>query len=260
MLNLKIKKQFGQNFIINKKIIINMIKIIKINKYDNILEIGSGIGLITQKILDITNKLYSIEIDNDLIIMLLNKFYFYPNYYLYKKNIINLNLNKLNINNIRVLGNLPYNISIKILFKLIIYKKNIKDMYLMFQKEVAMRILAKKGQKYWGGLTVIIQYYFKVFKIFDLSSENFIPKPKVDSTLIKLIPYKKLPFIVTNKKRFFFIVKKSFSKKRKTLKNNLKGLIDSFNLKLLKINPERRAETLSINEFVKLTNKIIELN
>ncbi|WP_306432464.1 rRNA adenine N-6-methyltransferase family protein, partial [Streptomyces narbonensis] len=100
----------------------------------------------------------------------------------------------------------------------------------------------------------------KVFKIFDLSSENFIPKPKVDSTLIKLIPYKKLPFIVTNKKRFFFIVKKSFSTKRKTLKNNLKGLIDSFNLKLLKINPERRAETLSINEFVKLTNKIIELN
>lgn len=200
--NFKIKKELGQNFIINKGIIKNIIKIININKYDTVLEIGSGIGLITQKFLDITkNKIYSIEIDNDLIKMLFNKFYFYQNYIFYKKDILKCDLSK--IKNIRVIGNLPYNISVKILLKLIKFKKNIKDMHLMFQKEVAMRLSAKIGEKNWDSITVIIQYFFKVFKLFDLSSENFIPKPKVISTMIKLIPYKKK--IRVKDKNFFFI-------------------------------------------------------
>ncbi|AGI27149.1 Ribosomal RNA small subunit methyltransferase A [Candidatus Portiera aleyrodidarum] len=249
MLKIKIKKELGQNFIIKKGIIKNIIKIINIKTYEHILEIGSGIGLITQKLLDITkNKIYSIEIDNDLIKMLFNKFYFYSNYIFLKKDILKSDLSK--IKKLRVIGNLPYNISVKILLKLIKYKKNIKDMHLMFQKEVAMRLSAKKGEKSWGSLTVIIQYFCKVFKLFDLSSENFIPKPKVISTMIKLIPYKKISCLrVKDKKTFFYIVKKSFSNKRQTIQKNLKGLRNSLN-----ISPKRRAKTLTIKEFVKITN------
>lgn len=250
MLKIKIKKELGQNFIIKKGIIKNIIKIINIKKYDNIVEIGSGIGLITQKVLDITkNKIYSIEIDNELIKMLVNKFYFYSNYIFFKKDILKSDLSK--IKNIRVIGNLPYNISVKILLKLIKYKKNIKDMHLMFQKEVARRLSAKKGEKSWCSISVIIQYFCKVFKVLELSSDNFIPKPKVISTMIKLIPYKKKQLRVKDKKKFVYIVKKSFSKKRQTLQNNLKGLINSLN-----ISPKRRAKTLTIKEFVKITNTI----
>lgn len=250
MLKIKIKKELGQNFIIKKGIIKNIINIINIKKYDNIVEIGSGIGLITQKVLDITkNKIYSIEIDKELIKMLVNKFYFYSNYIFFQKDILKSDLSK--IKNIRVIGNLPYHISVKILVKLIKYKKNIKDMHLMFQKEVSRRLAAKKGEKSWCVISVIIQYFCKVFKVLELSSDKFIPKPKVISTMIKLIPYKKKQLIVKDKKRFFYIVKKSFSKKRQTLQNNLKGLIN--------ISPKRRAKTLTIKEFVILTNTIIDL-
>jgi 16S rRNA (adenine1518-N6/adenine1519-N6)-dimethyltransferase len=240
----KNKKRFGQNFLIDEKIIDNIINSIAAKKTDNMVEIGVGLGALTNPLLQKLDKLNIIEIDNDLVD------------FWQQKNIANLSINAVDVlkfdfttlgTDIRVVGNLPYNISSPILFQMIDIKDNIKDMLFMLQQEVVERIVAKEGSKIYGRLSVMIQAFFSAEMLFIVPNTAFDPPPKVSSAIIYLSPIKSK---VKNIDDFAKIVKASFSMRRKTLNNCLKKLL---NASQTTIDLSRRAESLSVDEFILLS-------
>jgi 16S rRNA (adenine1518-N6/adenine1519-N6)-dimethyltransferase len=241
------KKRFGQNFLIDELIIDNIVAAINPQFEDNMLEIGVGTGAITLPLLAQLKRLNIVEIDNDLI-----KFW-------QAKNIPNLKINHSDIlkfdltqlgNNLRVVGNLPYNISSPILFKILDNIDIIQDMTFMLQSEVAQRITATPNNKIYGRLSVMLQAFFKTELLFSVPNTAFEPPPKVQSAIIRLTP---LQNKITNKENFAFVVKSAFRMKRKTLRNNLKDIVPSS-----KIDLSLRAENLSVDDFIILTNEYLQ--
>ncbi len=252
--NMIAKKELGQIFLKNKKIIKNIIKTINPKKNQFFIEIGSGKGELTQEFIKYTNNITSIEIDLDLIKILKKKIK--NNIKIFNINILNFNLFKyfnLKKKKFRIFGNIPYNISSKILIKLIKSYKIIKDIHIMVQTEFANNLILNKKKN--SKNSIFTNIFFDVKKIFDVKNINFYPKPKVNSSFLVLKPnnnIKKIKKINNIKKIIYF----SFIKKRKKIKNNLKNIINVYNLKKLNINPEIRAEKLSIKNFIKLINYI----
>ena len=183
------KKRFGQNFLIDKQIIHQIIQTISPKKNDNILEIGVGMGALSQPILNQVKKLNIVELDKDLIDYWQSKKI--DNLNLYQGDILKFDLRILP-SPLRIIGNLPYNISSPILIKMIKNRHLISDMCFMLQKEVAQRIVAVPNNKIYGRLSVILQYYFKVYYCFEVPNDAFKPIPKVQSAIITLIPKKKI--------------------------------------------------------------------
>jgi 16S rRNA (adenine1518-N6/adenine1519-N6)-dimethyltransferase len=242
----KANKSLGQNFLIDARIIDKIILSIALKKTDNILEIGPGKGAITLPLLEKVNKLYVIEVDDNLVALLksLKK----DNLIIYHFDILKFNLNIMP-SNLRIVGNLPYNISSQILFFLLENRNKIKDMTLMLQKEVAERITANKNNKSYGILSVMMQAFFEVELIFIIPPTAFRPIPKVDSAIVYFKPLQKK--IVKNITVFKKLIKIAFSKRRKTLKNCLKSMITQ---EQTSIDLSLRAESLSVNDFIKLSN------
>lgn len=251
------KKKLGQNFLHDKNIIESIIKEAKI-KGENILEVGPGPAILTELMLmKGANLVLSIEKDESFEEKLseIKKKYEKRFSYIFA-DILDYNFDKNRINNFKIISNLPYNISVPFILKM--NKENYrliwKEMILMVQKEVADRLLAVKGAKNYGRISVIMGWKNKIERIFNVKPSSFIPKPKVDSSLIRITPLMKYPD--ARHETLEKIIKLSFSHKRKTIKNNLDQLnIDTNNLlDLAKINPSERAENIEIEDFCRIAN------
>ncbi len=248
----KPKKALGQHFLNNKIVAEKIVE--SLSDYQNILEIGPGTGILTQFLLKKKIDLRLVEIDNESVIFLISKLKINKNI-IYNQDFLKLNLSELFENkNFSIIGNFPYNISSQILFKIIDNRELISEMCGMFQYEVAERICEKEGTKKYGILSVLTQAFFDTKLLFEVPNKFFVPPPKVNSAVI-LLKRKKNLKINCNEKLFFKVVKISFQQRRKTLRNSLKQLNLTDNLRE-HIIFDKRPEQLSVNQFVDLTNLI----
>ena len=240
------RKRFGQNFLIDNQVINQIISTIAPKSDDNIIEIGPGKGALTLPLSEYLNHLNVIEIDHDLVSILSaqnNK-----KITIHTADALTFDFNLFS-EKIRIVGNLPYNISSPLLFHLLSCRENIIDMTFMLQKEVVERIVAPPGTKTYGRLSVVIQAFFDTELMFIVPKESFEPQPKIESAILYL-KTKSTP-LVQNLKPLEEIVKLAFSQRRKTLKNCLKSVL---NQSQTRIDLSQRAEMLSLNDFVTLMN------
>ena len=248
----KPKKALGQHFLNNKIVAEKIVE--SLSDYQNILEIGPGTGILTQFLLKKKIDLRLVEIDNESVSFLISKLKINKNI-IYNQDFLKLNLSELFENkNFSIIGNFPYNISSQILFKIIDNRELISEMCGMFQYEVAERICEKEGTKKYGILSVLTQAFFDTKLLFEVPNKFFVPPPKVNSAVI-LLKRKKNLKINCDEKLFFKIVKISFQQRRKTLRNSLKQLNLTDNLRE-HIIFDKRPEQLSVNQFVDLTNLV----
>ncbi|MDG4812215.1 16S rRNA (adenine(1518)-N(6)/adenine(1519)-N(6))-dimethyltransferase RsmA [Hydrogenovibrio sp. 3SP14C1] len=251
------KKRFGQNFLNNDRVIQQIIAAIAPKSDQHLVEIGPGEAALTGPLLDIVQKLDIIEIDNDLIAPLTRRFGQNPAFNLHHTDALTFDYSQLIEKDnayLRIVGNLPYNISSPLLFHLLKYARHIQDMHFMLQKEVVERMTAQPGIKAYGRLSVMIQYTCETEYLLTVGPENFTPPPKVDSAIVRLRPFQKRPFQAIDDKDFAKLVKQAFSQKRKTLRNNLKGFLNDEQIEACGLNPSVRAEKVSIESFVALAN------
>lgn len=256
----KAKKHFGQNFLCDDYYINTIMNSLNLSSNDYVLEIGPGLGAMTKHIINNCESLSAIEIDKDLIENLTKKF---PNINLYNIDVLKFNfkdffeqINKDNINNqnltkIKVVGNLPYNISTELLFKLFDNIDYISEMHIMLQQEVVDRIIAKPNCKAYGKLSVISQYFCDIDEVVTIPPDAFKPAPKVFSNFITLRPYAK-EHNIAKIKLLNKITTAAFHMRRKVIINNLKQILASSELESLGINPKLRAENLTLDDFLKI--------
>ncbi len=252
--NHQARKRFGQNFLHDRGIIDRVVSSMLIKQDDNILEIGPGLGAITKQILPITQSINVIELDRDIIPKL--KFNCDG---LGDLNILQTDALKVDYGQfakkslIRVVGNLPYNISTPLLFHLFTYLEKIKDMHFMLQKEVVLRMAASPGNKTYGRLSVMTQSVCDVQMLFLVPPESFTPIPKVESAIVRLKPREK-PLLIEDRKLFEMVVMEAFNQRRKTLRNVWRKRIGADVIEFLGINPALRPEMVSLQEFVQVSN------
>ena len=238
------RKRFGQNFLVDDQIVNRIIATISPKKSDDIIEIGPGKGALTFPLLEYLDHLNVIEIDRDLISLL--KLKKHDKLTIYEADALKFDYALIS-KNLRIVGNLPYNISTPLLFHLLSSKNQIIDMTFMLQKEVVERIVAKHGSKTYGRLSVIMQTFFEVESMFIVPKESFNPQPKIESAILYLKTRNKP--LTENTKLLQKIVKISFSQRRKTLKNCLKSILDQ---EQTEIDLSQRAEMLSVENFITL--------
>ena len=240
------RKRFGQNFLVDDQIINRIISTINPKNNEIIVEIGPGKGALTLPILEHLDHLNVIEIDRDLV-SLLNSVQ-QDKLTIFEADALQFDFNQFP-QKIRVIGNLPYNISSPLLFHLLDFREQIIDMTFMLQKEVVDRIVATHGNKTYGRLSVMMQAFFEVESMFVVPKESFEPQPKIESAILYLKT--RTEPLVKNPKLLEEIVKIAFSQRRKTLKNCLKSII---NQSQTEIDLSQRAEMLSIENFITLMN------
>ncbi len=249
------RKRFGQNFLHHANVINEILQAINPATDDNLLEIGPGLGALTFPLLKKIKHLTAIEIDRDLQKHLIE----YPatqgKLNLIAADALTVEYSQLGAQ-LRIIGNLPYNISTPLLIHLLAYCSFIKDMHFMLQKEVVERMAASPGTKDYGRLSVMIQYHCAVEHLFNVPPEAFDPPPKVDSAIVRLTPYINSPFDLVDRKALERIVASSFAMRRKTLNNNLKGIISTTDLDRLGIDSSLRPEQISVTQYVQLAKFI----
>jgi len=246
------KKKFGQNFLKDSSIIHAIIQSIQPLQDDLLVEIGPGLGALTKPLLEKTKHLFAIELDRDIVNWMQNQ-YSKNNITIFNEDVLNFNFHQFD-KKIRIVGNLPYNISTPILFKCIENIKIIVDLHFMLQKEVVDRMIAAPSSSEYGRLSVILQYYFAMEHLVHVPKESFDPEPKVESSFVSLIPHDNYPFVANNIHQFGKIVKEAFSQRRKTIRNTLKNFMNANDFENIDINPQLRAENLSVSDFVKISN------
>ncbi len=245
------KKKWGQNFLVDPNLLSKIIRTIGLDKTDNVLEIGPGEGILTERILPTVNDLAVIEID-PILVEYLRSLNSINGCHIIHGDVLWQELKTLPINKpVKIIGNIPYNITSPILFWLIEQREYWSEAYIMVQKEVALRLTGQVGTKAYGRLTVMTGAFLNIEKCFNIPPEVFVPRPKVDSAFIKIT--KKSTSIINEEQfdKFETLVKAAFSKRRKMLQNSLSGFDISKEVKD-KINFTRRPETLSIAEFAEL--------
>lgn len=250
------RKRFGQHFLSDQTIIHRIVAAIAPRPQDHLVEIGPGQGALTLPVLKLAKKMDAVELDRDLIQPLQDRCYHAGILTVHESDVLEFDFASLyrNEQKLRVIGNLPYNISTPLIFHLLEYQHIISDMVFMLQKEVALRLAAKVNDTDYGRLSVMVQYYCQVEYLFDVPPTAFYPPPKVDSSIIQLVPYQQLPHQATDPVLFAAVVKQAFSQRRKTLRNSLKSMISDDVWAQLPISSMARAETLSVGEFVQIAN------
>jgi len=248
------KKRFGQHFLQDHAVIQTLIQYINPKQQQQIIEIGPGMGALTFPLLKLLDKMEVIEIDRDVI-----------------KHLQQQGGNKLTIHNVdalrfdlshllkddqplRIVGNLPYNISTPLIFHLLEYAQHIEDMHFMLQKEVVDRIVAQPGSKTYGRLSVMVQYHCQTEYLFFVGPQAFNPPPKVDSAVLRLQPWQQKPYQAKDIILLSQVVTQAFSMRRKTLRNTLKKLLSTEQIESVGINPSLRPENLSVKNYVDLSN------
>lgn len=257
-----LKKKFGQNFIVDENIINNIISKAEIDSNSLIIEIGPGAGSLTYKLAQIAKNVLCYEIDISLEQVLSSTLANYNNVDIkfidFLKANVNEDIKKYDYNSLYVVANLPYYITTPIILKIIEDNIPVDKICVMVQKEVGDRFKALPGTKDYGSLSVYINYYYNVKKIVDVSRNVFLPKPNVDSIVVEFSK-KENKNKALDEKLFFKLVRDSFQQKRKTLKNNLKNYdLECINntLKLFNLDLSVRAESLSIDIFIKMANDL----
>jgi 16S rRNA (adenine1518-N6/adenine1519-N6)-dimethyltransferase len=249
------KKRFGQNFLTDQSIISSLIEAINPLQNQLIIEIGPGLGALTKPLLKKINHLHVVEIDRDIVSWMQNE---YSSAALTIHNIDALKFDFTTFGeNLRVVGNLPYNISTPILFHLLNNVSCITDMHFMLQKEVVERMVASPSTPAYGRLSVMLQYHLAMEYLITVPPEAFEPAPKVESAFVRCVPHATLPFVAKDQKHFAKIVMAAFGQRRKTLRNTLKGLLDDAGFVALGIDSQKRAENLSVADFVLISNFLI---
>lgn len=250
------RKRFGQNFLQDNAVIWQIAAAISAKPSDHIIEIGPGLGALTAQLINKPAKYDAIELDRDLIPKLNNKFNHSQNFTLHQADILKFDLSSVIPPNTkaRIIGNLPYNISTPLLFHLINFIDNIYDMHFMLQHEVAARIAADIGNKSYGKLSVMLQYYCEIEYLFAVPPSAFIPAPKVNSALVKLIPKQNNDIAVVDVKLLQEITTLAFNQRRKTIQNSLKTKLGKEDFIKLNIDPSLRPEQLSVDNYLAISN------
>ncbi len=245
------RKRFGQNFLHDQHIINGILRCFNAQPTDKVVEIGPGLGALTKPLLNCVNQLMAIEIDTDLQDHLLALPEAKDKLQLIRADALTVDYQQLG-EHLRIIGNLPYNISTPLLIRLLQSTPWIKDMHFMLQKEVVQRLAASPGGKTYGRLSVMAQYYCEVSELFHVPPTAFHPKPKVDSAIVRLTPYVSSPYAKVEFAALEQLVAKAFSMRRKTLANNLKPVLSAADLIQLEIDPQCRPEQLSVKDYVKI--------
>ena len=250
------RKRFGQNFLINQGIIRDIVRAIHPARGDHIVEIGPGKGAITEQLAAACDQLSVIELDRDLVPWLKVKFEKHPGFQLHQADALAFDFEQLIQGDqpLRIVGNLPYNISTPLIFHLLSYADKVQDMHIMLQKEVVKRMAARPGESAYGRLGIMVQYFCEVEALFEVPPDAFDPAPKVDSAIVRLTPYKNLPYPARDHKALEKLVNLAFQQRRKTLRNSLKNALPMTVIESLPVDVGARAETLSLETFVTLSN------
>jgi len=244
-----IRRKYGQNYLIDPAILFEMGEVISPNDSDNFIEIGPGIGALTNQINTENINITAIDIDADNIETLKNKFKGPANFNFINEDILKFKLEDLKVEK-RIVGNLPYNISTQIILKLLNDYQKIIDMHFLVQKEVAQKITGQVASKNWGKLAIKISAFFNSEILFDVPPEAFDIKPKVNSSFIRLLPKKDLNYDLSIKDNLYKIIDLAFSSKRKNIKNNLKKL--NIDWDKTNIDPTKRSEEIPLSDFINL--------
>ena len=249
------RKRFGQNFLQDDGVIQAIARAIAPAKDDHVVEIGPGQGALTAALVTSGCQLDAIELDRDLTTGLLAAFSIHPQFTLHSGDALNFDFAQLADDGrpLRVVGNLPYNISTPLIFKLLENTALIRDMHFMLQREVVLRLAAEPGSKDWGRLGVMAQFHCQISHLFDVPPEAFFPAPKVQSAIVRLEPYSSTPYPDCDVAQLGRVVQMAFAQRRKTLRNNFKGTFGDSDLVAAGVDPGARAETLPIAAFVALS-------
>jgi 16S rRNA (adenine1518-N6/adenine1519-N6)-dimethyltransferase len=251
----KARKRFGQNFLHDPGVIARIVSSIHPKEGELLVEIGPGQGAITQELLRSVGSMHAVELDRDLLEPLAQLCGPLGELTIHSADALKFDFSSLSDGRkLRVVGNLPYNISTPILFHLLEQKSSIADMHFMLQKEVVERMAADPGSKTYGRLSVMLQAWCEVTHLFDIGPGAFNPPPKVDSAFVRLVPYEEPPHSISDPLLFARLVTAAFSQRRKTLRNNMKGLLNEEQIEACGISPSVRSETLTVEQFLTLAN------
>ncbi|HLB55736.1 MAG TPA: 16S rRNA (adenine(1518)-N(6)/adenine(1519)-N(6))-dimethyltransferase RsmA [Coxiellaceae bacterium] len=252
------RKRFGQHFLIDPTVLTEIIRCLNLQKTDRVIEIGPGQGALTEFLLSQVDHLDVIELDRDLV-EFLKQHYDENKITIHAADALDFSYSSLSNNkfDLRIVGNLPYNISTPLLFKLFDEINFICDMHFMLQKEVVLRLTAEVGTTDYGRLSVMSQYFCDNHDLFSVAPDAFDPPPKVESAVVRLVPKKNQQTLSPKQfKQFSDVVKEAFNYRRKKLGNALQRLIDAKTLATLNIDPNLRPQDISVDEFIRISQAI----
>lgn len=264
-------KSLGQNFLINENVVSSIVDSSNINSEDLVIEIGPGLGTLTEALLENAGKVIAIELDNRMINILKDRFIAYNNFEVINEDVLKVDLNELiksekqkhNLKNAKIVANLPYYITTPIIMKLLEDRLDLESITVMIQKEVADRLIAIPGDKLSGAITYSVYYYADAESVLIVDNDSFIPEPEVQSEVIKLNIRKNPPIEIKDEKKFFKLIKVSFMQRRKTLLNALVNggiFVDKEHAKevfeRIGLDINVRGENLTIQDFKKLCDEI----
>jgi 16S rRNA (adenine1518-N6/adenine1519-N6)-dimethyltransferase len=248
------RKRFGQNFLIDKRIVADIIRAVHPQKDDLVVEIGPGLAALTRPLLQSLDYLHVVEIDRDIVERLRREL---PesNLGIHTGDALEFDFSALG-KDLRVVGNLPYNISTPLLFHLSKFAGEIRDMHFMLQKEVVERMVAAPSTPAYGRLSVMLQRRFQMEQLFIVPPESFHPVPKVESAVVRLVPHKQPLIRAGREKLFADIVLAAFSQRRKTLRNTLNRYLNPEDYAILEVDPGLRAENLTVTQYVAIADHL----
>ncbi|ATF94179.1 Ribosomal RNA small subunit methyltransferase A [Cedecea neteri] len=255
------RKRFGQNFLNDQFVIDSIVSAINPRPGQAMVEIGPGLGALTEPVGERMDKLTVIELDRDLAARLQTHPFLAPKLTIYQQDAMTMDFGELSQKigqPLRVFGNLPYNISTPLMFHLFSYTDAIADMHFMLQKEVVNRLVAGPNSKAYGRLSVMAQYYCNVIPVLEVPPTAFTPAPKVDSAVVRLVPHATLPHPVKDLRVLSRITTEAFNKRRKTIRNSLGHLFNAEVLAELGVDATLRAENISVEQYCKLANYLAD--
>lgn len=254
------RKRFGQNFLHDDYTIGKIVSAINPQQGQNLLEIGPGLGALTEPVADLVDKLQVVELDRDLAARLESHPFIGGKLSIYQGDAMKTDFSQFGDkqNKLRIFGNLPYNISTPLMFHLFEFADVIEDMHFMLQKEVVNRMAAGPGSKSYGRLTVMTQYFCQVIPVLEVGPEAFKPPPKVDSAVVRLVPKAQKDLEATSLSVLNQVCTEAFAQRRKTIRNSFKKLLTAEAFEELSLDPGIRPEQISVNQFVAIANWVSE--
>lgn len=264
------RKRFGQNFLHDSYVIDQIVTVIGPQKDQHMVEIGPGLGALTEPVCELMDALTVIELDRDLAERLRTHPFMAKKLTIIEADALKYDFSQLftkhtskdtpsNGKPLRIFGNLPYNISTPLMFHLFSFANKVQDMHFMLQKEVVNRLAASPGNKSYGRLSVMAQYHCQIIPVLQVPPEAFNPPPKVDSAVVRLVPHQQKPVILMNEDTLHKVCAQAFNQRRKTIRNSLKESLNEQQLIDLDINPDLRAENLSLQQYAKIANAVDSL-
>jgi 16S rRNA (adenine1518-N6/adenine1519-N6)-dimethyltransferase len=250
------RKRFGQHFLHDAGVIARIVAGIAPRPGDRMVEIGPGLGALTEPLLRQLGRLHAVELDRDVVPALTERRADMGELIIHEADALTFDFSRLasHEGKLRLAGNLPYNISTPLIFHILTSSSQIDDMHFLLQREVVERITATPGSGDYGRLSVMVQYRCRCERLFNVANGAFRPPPKVESTLLRLTPYERPPVRVEDDQRFALVVRQAFSQRRKTLRNNLRDLLSAAAIEGADVDPGLRPENLTLEQFAALAN------